>query len=272
MHAGRRHSRWERCVVRRLAGLSPVEPGPATDGVPGYARGTVLGRGCVRMVSWSRSTLDEIQAILARLEGEEIVVLQVLGINSLKSFSPMPDALAGDTIESSAVSERHFTVTTTGHEMAIDLQRTGKGGVAAERRAVRDGRGACSPDRAPRARQRGGPRPHRTGQNQTDHGDDLGPGLVRKLGAQKVTAALSAYPEPTELPRGGVMSQQAPDLLVSPISSGLCASRATSASRLRWLNWSTTPFRRRLPKWLSRSVGTRRMPFPRSWWRTTAKA
>lgn len=71
-------------------------------------------------------TLDEIQAILARLEGEEIVVLQVLGINSLKSFSPMPDALAGDTIESSAVSERHFTVTTTGHEMAIDLQRTGK--------------------------------------------------------------------------------------------------------------------------------------------------
>ena len=71
-------------------------------------------------------TLDEIQAILARLEGEEIVVLQVLGINSLKSFSPMPDALAVDTIESSAVSERHFTVTTTGHEMAIDLQRTGK--------------------------------------------------------------------------------------------------------------------------------------------------
>ena len=71
-------------------------------------------------------TLDEIQAILARLEGEEIVVLQVLGINSLKSFSPTPDALAGDTIESSAVSDRHFTVTTTGHEMAIDLQRTGK--------------------------------------------------------------------------------------------------------------------------------------------------
>lgn len=71
-------------------------------------------------------TLDEIQAILARLEGEEIAVLQVLGINSLKSFSPMPDALAGDAIESSAVSERHFTVTTTGHEMAIDLQRTGK--------------------------------------------------------------------------------------------------------------------------------------------------
>ena len=71
-------------------------------------------------------TPDEIQAVLARLEGEEIATLQVLGINSLKSFSPMPDALAGDTIESSIVADRLFTVTTTGHEVAVDLQRTGK--------------------------------------------------------------------------------------------------------------------------------------------------
>ncbi len=74
----------------------------------------------------SIQTPDEIQAILARLEGKEIADLQVLGINSLKSFSPMPDALTGDTIEASAVSDRLFTVTTTHHDVAVDLQRTGK--------------------------------------------------------------------------------------------------------------------------------------------------
>lgn len=71
-------------------------------------------------------TPDEIQAILAMLEGQEVANLQVLGINSLKSFSPMPDALTGDTIEASAVSDRLFTVATTRHEVAFDLQRTGK--------------------------------------------------------------------------------------------------------------------------------------------------
>lgn len=68
----------------------------------------------------------EIQAILASLEGQEIATLQVLGINSLKSFSPMPDALTGDTVETLAVSDRLFTMTTTGHEVVFDLQRTGK--------------------------------------------------------------------------------------------------------------------------------------------------
>ena len=69
---------------------------------------------------------DEIQAILARLGGQEIATLQVLGINSLKSFSPMPDALTGDTVEALAVSDRLITMTTTGHEVVFDLQRTGK--------------------------------------------------------------------------------------------------------------------------------------------------
>lgn len=71
-------------------------------------------------------TPDEIQVILARLAGQEIAVLQVLGINSLKSFSPMPSALTGDTIESSAVVDRLFTVITTGHQVKVDLQRTGR--------------------------------------------------------------------------------------------------------------------------------------------------
>lgn len=71
-------------------------------------------------------TPDEIQAILTLLEGEETATLQVLGINSLKSFSPMPDALAGDTIESSTLVDRQFTVCTTAHRIAVDLQRTGR--------------------------------------------------------------------------------------------------------------------------------------------------
>ena len=52
-------------------------------------------------------TPDEIQAILTRLEGEQIATLQVLGINSLKSSSPMPHALEGDMVESSAVHSGH---------------------------------------------------------------------------------------------------------------------------------------------------------------------
>lgn len=71
-------------------------------------------------------TPDEIQGILTRLVGEEIAVLQVLGINSLKSFDPTPDALAGDTIESSTVADRQFTVSTTAHHLTVDLQRTGR--------------------------------------------------------------------------------------------------------------------------------------------------
>lgn len=71
-------------------------------------------------------TADEIRAILARLEGQVISSLQVLGINSLKSFSPTPEGLVGDTIESSAASDRLFALTTTGHEVIFDLQRSGK--------------------------------------------------------------------------------------------------------------------------------------------------
>lgn len=74
----------------------------------------------------SIQTSDEIQEILTRLHGHEISTLQVLGINSLKSMSPMPDALVGDVVESSSIQDRVFTVRTQAHEIAVDLQRTGK--------------------------------------------------------------------------------------------------------------------------------------------------
>ena len=71
-------------------------------------------------------TADEITAILQRLYGQRITVLQVLGINSLKSLAPMPDVLAGDQIVGSAVNERIFTIETDKHQVSFDLQRTGR--------------------------------------------------------------------------------------------------------------------------------------------------
>jgi hypothetical protein len=74
----------------------------------------------------SIQTTDEIRDILTRLEGQEIAGLQVLGINSLKSLSPMPDALVGEVIAGSSVDGRTFTIRTSKFEAAIDLQRTGR--------------------------------------------------------------------------------------------------------------------------------------------------
>jgi hypothetical protein len=71
-------------------------------------------------------TADEIQAILERLQGEEIVALQVLGINSLKSLTPTPYALVGGLVEGTAVADRRVPVTTLAHTVVLDLQRTGK--------------------------------------------------------------------------------------------------------------------------------------------------
>ena len=71
-------------------------------------------------------TPAEIRGILSKLEGKEIEQLQVLGINSLKSLSPTPDALAGQVVLVSAVDERTFTLTTTQYRVLVDLQRVGK--------------------------------------------------------------------------------------------------------------------------------------------------
>lgn len=71
-------------------------------------------------------TPDEIRGLLARLQNQTISTLQVLGINSLKSMSPMPDALVGAAVESTTVDDRRFTITTQHHRVVIDLQRTGK--------------------------------------------------------------------------------------------------------------------------------------------------
>jgi hypothetical protein len=70
--------------------------------------------------------VNQIHQILERLNGQKIAGLQVLGINSLKSLSPMPHELVGDTVIATAVSDRMFTIRTNVHTMVVDLQRTGR--------------------------------------------------------------------------------------------------------------------------------------------------
>jgi hypothetical protein len=69
---------------------------------------------------------DEILAILRRLHGQEIAALQVLGINTLKSVLPLPEALVGETVTGSEVAGRTFRLVTSDYEITVDLQRTGK--------------------------------------------------------------------------------------------------------------------------------------------------
>lgn len=71
-------------------------------------------------------THEEIQSLLARTEGLAVSALQVLGINSLKSVSPMPHDLNGEIIESANLDGRTIAVTTATHLAVFDLQRTGK--------------------------------------------------------------------------------------------------------------------------------------------------
>jgi hypothetical protein len=71
-------------------------------------------------------TTAELQDLLGRLDGREIAGLQVLAINSLKSLSPAPDALAGETVTRTEVSDRIITIRTTHLQVTIDLQRTAR--------------------------------------------------------------------------------------------------------------------------------------------------
>lgn len=71
-------------------------------------------------------TTDEIASTMERLHGKRIALLQVLGINSLKSLTPPVETLVGDTVEGSEVAERILALQTSSHLVTFDLQRTGK--------------------------------------------------------------------------------------------------------------------------------------------------
>ncbi|MET8696578.1 hypothetical protein ABZV65_29050 [Streptomyces bauhiniae] len=68
----------------------------------------------------------EIASLLERLNGKKIAELQVLGVNSLKSISPLPDALVGEAVAEVDVAERIITMHTASHRISFDLQRTGR--------------------------------------------------------------------------------------------------------------------------------------------------
>lgn len=74
----------------------------------------------------SAQTADDIESTIERLNGTRITLLQVLGINSLKSLTPPVDAVVGDTVEGIDVAERTLTLRTSRHLITFDLQRTGK--------------------------------------------------------------------------------------------------------------------------------------------------
>lgn len=70
---------------------------------------------------------DEIDDLLAgQLVGRSIRQLQVLGINSLKTVMPSPDALVGEMVGSARCEERIIVVSAGAYEIRIDLQRTGR--------------------------------------------------------------------------------------------------------------------------------------------------
>lgn len=69
---------------------------------------------------------DEMEHILARLQGKQIASLQVLGINSLKSVTPAVGDLVGLGVTKTHVADREVTITTSQFEVVIDLQRTGR--------------------------------------------------------------------------------------------------------------------------------------------------
>ncbi|MDR8409760.1 hypothetical protein MTP10_13545 [Nonomuraea sp. 3-1Str] len=68
---------------------------------------------------------SEIIPLLARLQGREIAMLQVLGINSLKTVSPSPEALAGELVTETDIAERSIRICTASHCIFLDLQRAG---------------------------------------------------------------------------------------------------------------------------------------------------
>jgi hypothetical protein len=78
------------------------------------------------MLPMAAQTADEIQAILNRTHGQVIDLLQVLGVNSLKTIDPPTDDLVGTTIRTSRVSGRSFCLVTEEFEVTVDLERTGK--------------------------------------------------------------------------------------------------------------------------------------------------
>lgn len=68
----------------------------------------------------------EITPLVEHLKGKRIAAFQVLGINSLKTLSPPPEALVGEVVTAADSVERTVSIDTASHRISFDLQRTGR--------------------------------------------------------------------------------------------------------------------------------------------------
>ncbi len=71
-------------------------------------------------------SVAEIAPLLERLQGKKIAMLQVLGVNSLKSVSPLLEAVVGEAVTEVDVVERIVNMHTACYRISCDLQRTGR--------------------------------------------------------------------------------------------------------------------------------------------------
>lgn len=79
------------------------------------------------MIMLSAQSPREVDDLLTdHLVGRSVRQLQVLGINSLKTVTPHPDALIGAEVRSAVCEDRIITISTAGCTVRIDLQRTGR--------------------------------------------------------------------------------------------------------------------------------------------------
>jgi hypothetical protein len=93
-----------------------------TGGLPRASRLRVMDDG--RMANTRPS--EDLLSVLNRLVGESVAQLQVLGINSLKSFAPSPSDLVGSEITGVEVADRIVTLAMGAFAATVDLQRTGR--------------------------------------------------------------------------------------------------------------------------------------------------
>ena len=66
------------------------------------------------------------QVLLERLVGASVRALQVIGINTLKTVEPPPDAVVGRTVVAVRAYGRQVAISTDQHHLLIDLARTGQ--------------------------------------------------------------------------------------------------------------------------------------------------
>lgn len=74
----------------------------------------------------SIQTPDAVETLLGQIRDHEIAGLQVLGVNSLKSFTPVAEALVGQVVTSVDHLDRTFTIRTSDFTITCDLQRAGR--------------------------------------------------------------------------------------------------------------------------------------------------